>query len=75
MKTRWTKITQDNVEHVYELNANGPLMFAWVDNDSVTHYGTLQSFGLTVGTMAKSSYSYYYYEIPKLHKNLKLLNK
>jgi hypothetical protein len=75
MKTRWTKITQDNVEYVYELNANGPLMFAWVDNDNVTHYGTLQSFGLTIGTMAKSGDNYYYYEIPCLHKNLKLLNK
>ena len=75
MKTRWTKITQDNVEYVYELDANGPLMFACVDNDNVTHYGTLQSFGLTISTMAKSNDSYYYYEIPRLHKNLKLLNK
>lgn len=48
---------------------------AWVDNDNVTHYGTSLSFGLTIGTMAKSNDSYYYYEIPCLHKNLKLLNK
>jgi hypothetical protein len=75
MKARWTKITQDNMEYVYYLDANGPLMFAWVDNDNVTHYGTLQSFGLTISTMAKSNDSYYYYEIPCLHKNLKLLNK
>ena len=75
MKTRWTKITQDNVEYVYYLNANGLLMFAWVDNDNVTHYGTLQSFGLTISTMAKSNDSYYYYEIPRLYKNLKLLNE
>ena len=68
MTRRWTKITQDNVDYVYELDSNGPVMFAWVDDDNITHYGTWQSFGLTINTMAKSGGNYYCYAIPKLHK-------
>ena len=68
MTRQWTKITQDNVDYVYELDSNGPVMFAWVDDDNVTHYGTWQSFGLTINTMAKSGGNYYYYSIPKLYK-------
>ena len=68
MTRRWTRITPDNVDYVYELDENGPLAIAWVDSDGVTHYGNTKTFGLTLNTMAKSGDRYYYYEIPKLHK-------
>jgi hypothetical protein len=63
---RWTKITQENVDKVYELDDMGvPMMFAQV-HDGVTTYG-IHRFGLSLGTMAKRG-EYYYIELPRLHK-------
>lgn len=64
---RWTKITQENVDKVYELDDIGvPMMFAHVDY-GVTRYGDIHRFGLSLGTMAKRE-EYYYIELPRLHK-------
>jgi hypothetical protein len=67
MTRRWTKITQENVDKVYELDDMGvPMMFAYV-YDGVTRYGDIHRFGLSLGTMAKRE-EYYYIELPHLHK-------
>ena len=67
MTRRWTKITQENVDKVYELDDMGvPMMFAHV-YDGVTTYGDIHRFGLSLGTMAKRG-EYYYIELPRLHK-------
>ena len=68
MTRRWTKITQDNVDYLYELrDAGNPIMIATKVEGIGMTYGTPDSYSATLGTMAKMD-CYYYYVLPILIK-------